>query len=428
MARNSQKRCLFAVMRCISNHSQNHIVGTFTSASLNESVDKMRARQSTYIHSICSAFECSKPQILLLHAFYLCARVLAWTLANRQYTHKPYVRRSEVLLHFERFRHSYVQILFFFLLSFRIHTCVKFWTFSVGETVFVVVFVVNIVVLGDAGSAVVAAAAASTDWADSYESLSLLFIAMTDGVNVDVVNLATAVAISVDDAESLITIFCTISLLCLSLVDSVLLSQNWIKSTGICCWDDILDEFLSLSLWFSPLPKWRKMSSTFSSSALTPFPLCNYGIILSRHWDDNIAEFQLQLSRIWHIWKIITIFNKQLTTNWFLFCVTFQMKKIIEIFYWYCSMQLASDSVYALSQNKTTKKLSHSFLSFYAGSLYCYYNYYYYLFDVVFAVGSVFYFILFTVIRAMKHRKNYFRFRKSLILFCYSFSSATRQM
>lgn len=252
--------------------------------------------------------------------------------------------------------HTY-KFCFFFLLSFRIHTCVKFWTFSVGETVFVVVFVVNIVVLGDAGSAVVAAAAASTDWADSYESLSLLFIAMTDGVNVDVVNLATAVAISVDDAESLITIFCTISLLCLSLVDSVLLSQNWIKSTGICCWDDILDEFLSLSLWFSPLPKWRKMSSTFFSSALTPFPLCNYGIILSRHWDDNIAEFQLQLSRIWHIWKIITIFNKQLTTNWFLFCVTFQMKKIIEIFYWYCSMQLASDSVYALSQNKTTKKI-----------------------------------------------------------------------
>lgn len=55
-----------------------------------------------------------------------------------------------------------------------------------------------------------AIAIASTNSADSYESLSLLFIATTTadgGVNADVVNFATAVAISVADAESLITIF-----------------------------------------------------------------------------------------------------------------------------------------------------------------------------------------------------------------------------
>lgn len=202
---------------------------------------------------------------------------------------------------------------------FRIHTCVKFWTFSVGETVFVVVFVVNIVVLGDAGSAAVAAAA-STDWADSYESLSLLFIAMTDGVNVDVVNLATAVAISVDDAESLITIFCTISLLCLSLVDSVVLSQNWIKSTGICCWDDILDEFLSLSRSFAQVAE-NESDFFFEHSLRFLFAIT---VLSCPDTGTTISRISTQLSRIWHIWKqIITIFNKQLTTNWFLFYVTF---------------------------------------------------------------------------------------------------------
>lgn len=63
-----------------------------------------------------------------------------------------------------------------------------------------VVGAVAVVVVDDTRSAAATASAA-------VESLSLLFIAaIAGGVNADVVNFATAVAINVDDAESLITI------------------------------------------------------------------------------------------------------------------------------------------------------------------------------------------------------------------------------
>lgn len=152
---------------------------------------------------------------------------------------------------------------FFFQHSLRIHTCVNFWTFSGGTAAFdevsdnVITSVAAVVAAADefddAGWSTVISVA-STNSADSYELLSLLFIAAaTVGVNCDVVNFATAVAINVADAGSLMTIFWTISLLCLSLVDSMALSLNWIKSTGI--WDGD-DDIFKKNLKFSSILLW----------------------------------------------------------------------------------------------------------------------------------------------------------------------------
>lgn len=236
------------VMRCISNHSKNTSKvrlprRRWTKCTKRKKMRRRRRRTTIYICSMCSAFERSKPQ------FFINTRILY----ARRARSRSRIGKGDCVW---SYRVKWSEVLLWAIQKWvfrRIHTCVKFWTFSVGETVFIVgigIVVANavVVVSGDFDDAGSSAVAASTNWADSYESLSLLFIAATDGVSADVVNLATAVAISVDDAESLIIIFWTISLLCLSLADSVLLSLNWIKSTGTCCWDDIFDEFLSFSV------------------------------------------------------------------------------------------------------------------------------------------------------------------------------------
>lgn len=135
-----------------------------------------------------------------------------------------------------------------------IHTCVEF--------IFIIVFrgAADGGVFGDttvvtdafwsAAVATVTLSGCCCCWSDDGDSvadlLSLLFMA---DITVDVVSLATAVAIKEADVVSLITICWTISLCGLFSTPTLSdLSLNSIKSTECCCWPDDMFALISFSL------------------------------------------------------------------------------------------------------------------------------------------------------------------------------------